>query len=139
MNLIEALEELKKGKKVRRKSWIVGQYIFLAKDKTILNHEGYEFELYCSKPFINSWELYEKNSILDEEEKAYLEAVLKPFKNRIKFLMKGKVICDRGEFIIIKLDTESITLPFFKSNTMYKGMKLNKGYTKEELGLFEND
>ena len=39
------------------------------------------------------------------------------------------------EYIRIDLGREMINLPKFDSGSMYKGMKLNKGYTLEELGL----
>lgn len=74
--------------------------------------------------------------ILDEEEKEYLSAVIKPFRNRISNIRKYKRISDSFECIIIELKyQEKFNLPRFKGNTMYKGMEIGKDYTLEELGL----
>ena len=79
--------------------------------------------------------------ILDKEEKEYLEAVIRPFRDRIKCIKKittrNVAPYTEEEFIAIFLDKEAITLPFFKKDTRYKGMELEKEYTLDELGLFK--
>lgn len=76
-----------------------------------------------------------EESILNEEERKYLSAVIKPFK--IEGIVKKQ--SDIDEYICIyvieKYYTYVLLLPYFKKGTMYKGMKLNKEYTLEELGL----
>lgn len=74
-----------------------------------------------------------KQEILDEIEKEYLRAVIRPFRNRVNYIEKCG--CHESEFIEIVVNEEVIELPFFKKNTMYKGMEQNKEYTLEELGL----
>lgn len=78
-------------------------------------------------------------SILDKEEKEYLEAVIRPFKDNV--LNITKVGSLRLSFIQILYkdfeDDSTLNLPHFQSGSMYKGMELNKEYTLEELGLFE--
>lgn len=74
--------------------------------------------------------------ILTKEEKEYLEAVCKPFKDKVKFIKK----CSYSrEWIGIHIDDEYIDIlfPYFEVGTMYKGMEPNKEYTLKELGLFE--
>lgn len=71
--------------------------------------------------------------ILDEKEKEYLCNVIRPFRNRVKYIIKEQTWV--GEYITIKLEYENVPLPNFKKNTMYKNMKLDKDYTLEELGL----
>lgn len=73
-----------------------------------------------------------KSPILDDVEKAYLSAVIKPFRERIKYIRK---IVFQREFLKIHLEDETISLPYFKKGTMYKGMEEGKCYTLEELGL----
>ena len=86
-------------------------------------------------------------TILDEKEKEYLSAVIKPFRNRIIYIMKTYED-DQSEFLEIrakyydakyydanKNGDELILLPSFKKGTMYKGMKVNREYTLEQLGL----
>lgn len=86
--------------------------------------------------------VYEHKEILDEQEKEYLSKIIEPFKNRVKRIEKVKISYDNLEFINIVLyssvtygNEESISLPYFKKGTMYKGMELNKQYSLKELGL----
>ena len=72
--------------------------------------------------------------ILDKEEKEYLSAVIRPFRNRVEYIQKKD---NRNEFIKIKLDDEFLYLPYFEKYTMYKDMELNKKYTLKELDLDE--
>ena len=76
-----------------------------------------------------------EEEILDEKEKEYLRAVIKPFRNRVKYIKKNTYYEYEKEFIVICVNDESVFLPYFKKNTMYKGMEEYKEYTLEELGL----
>lgn len=78
--------------------------------------------------------VWEKKEILDKKEKEYLSAVIKPFKSRVAYI-KRAFFNEKKEWIYISLGNDSISLPNFEKDTMYKGMELNKGYTLEELGL----
>ncbi len=79
----------------------------------------------------------QKKEILDEAEKRYLKAVIRPFKDKIISISKLDFY-DGDCNISIELDTEeSINLPYFKKGTMYNGMKEDKEYTLKELGLDE--
>lgn len=77
-----------------------------------------------------------EESILDKEEKEYLSAVIRPFRNRVDHIVKFSS-ANKKEYITIYLTSEddSLPLPFFEKNTMYKGMELRKKYTLEELEL----
>lgn len=77
--------------------------------------------------------IYPKEEILDDVEKEYLRNVIKPFRNKVKCI--AKISYDYKEYIVIDLVEDSIYLPHFKKNTMYKCMETNKRYTLEELGL----
>lgn len=77
-----------------------------------------------------------KEPILDDVEREYLSAVIKPFRKKVKYIAKLNGFGEARQFIrIIMCDCDCANLPFFKSGTMYKGMKLDKQYTIEELGL----
>lgn len=80
-----------------------------------------------------------KEPFLDDVEKEYLSAVIKPYKNKVISIMKAKDGYEIRRFIIILIKgnygKETINLPWFKGNAMYKGMKDFKEYTLEELGL----
>ena len=79
----------------------------------------------------------EKNKpILDDVEKEYLSAVIRPFKDKVEYICKTADY--DGEYITIGMVKDSTMLfPYFKKNTMYKGMEANKEYTLKELGLDE--
>ena len=79
------------------------------------------------------------NSVLDAAEKRYLTNIIKPFKDQVIAIAKRSA--NYGEFIDIMIDEGeigdcgNIYLPYFKPDSMYKGMKVNREYTLEQLGL----
>ena len=79
----------------------------------------------------------EKNKpILDDVEKEYLSAVIRPFKNRISDIVKRNFDSEKS-YIVIHINSESLYFPYFKKGTMYEGMEVDKEYTLKELGLDE--
>lgn len=79
----------------------------------------------------------EKNKpILDDVEKEYLSAVIRPFKNRISDIIKRNFDSEKS-YIVIHINSESFYFPYFKKGTMYEGMEADKQYTLKELGLDE--
>lgn len=90
----------------------------------------------CKKQ-LREWLLSEyKGQILDETEREYLSAVIKPFRKKVKHIAIWDTCHGSKQFVHIKLyDEDCINLPNFKPNAMYKGMELHKEYTLEELGL----
>ena len=73
--------------------------------------------------------------ILDDAERKYLSGVIRPFKDRVRYIVKSTNQLNH-ELICIYYDINNCTLlPVFKKGTMYKNMKLNKEYTLEELDL----
>lgn len=77
--------------------------------------------------------------ILDEAEKRYLSNIIKPFINKVKFIVKNKKFSGSYEYISISyIDSTgdyAIIFPDFKLGTMYRGMEIGKLYTLRELGL----
>lgn len=77
--------------------------------------------------------------ILDDAEKRYLSAVIRPFRDSIRCISKRSL--RNNENILIFYDETAvghekyIELPYFKKGTMYKGMESNRDYTLEDLGL----
>ena len=81
-----------------------------------------------------------REPILDDIEREYLKAVFKPFASRIKSVKKR--CCNETwkgmEYIQVDMaspDGDSTCFPTFKAETMYKGMKPNKIYKLDELGI----
>lgn len=97
-------------------------------------------EMYSDK-FLDQEIEIETPDILNEAEKRYLIAVIKPFRDRVISISKYFYVFDNAYAIDIYtkssvgiFETEIIRLPLFK-NEMYKGMAKNKPYTLEELDL----
>jgi len=85
----------------------------------------------------NAWleEEYDPKILIDKE-KAYLSAVIKPFRERIKYFRKiNHSSVNNDQFLCIVLENDRCGLPNFKKGTMYKGMEEDRDYTLEELGL----
>ena len=111
--------------------------------KAIKNKQGiYEMEIPKNLVFIGSrielgniriMEFKEKEEILDDAEKEYLRAVIRPFRDRVKYIEKKERF--KKEFIGVYFEEDVIIFPYFKENSMYKGMEKYKEYTLEELGL----
>lgn len=77
-----------------------------------------------------------KVEILNEAEKRYLRDVIRPFRDRVRSIVKHESIDYAGKsYIGIDLKDYYWLLPDFKSDEMYKDMKERKPYTLEELGL----
>lgn len=96
----------------------------------------YDKERGCGPIFVK-WLLEEyKDPILDDIEKEYLSAVVKPFRKRIKSIKKTGHPSNSA-FISIAMDKcEHIFLPVFELNSgMYQRMEINKEYTLKDLGL----
>lgn len=79
---------------------------------------------------------YQEPSILNDTEKEYLKAVIKPFRDKVAYI----ALCEYDEstgFIRIKTegDLAGVCFPNFRINTMYKGMEIGKRYTLEDLDL----
>lgn len=82
-----------------------------------------------------------KSETLTKKEKEYLCNVISPFKKRILHI--EKILSGNGEFIQITLksgvspflDEDTINLPFFKINSMYKGLERDKRYSIKDLNL----
>lgn len=110
-------------------------------EKFVADKTGRDFkDIYIKHVFDWLAEEY-KEPVLDEAEKAYLSAVIKPFKANVTGICKQNICrgfyCIRiyAESISSELSTEVIDLPLFETGTMYKGMETNKKYSSEELGL----
>ena len=93
----------------------------------------------CKERFLK-WLLEEaKEPVLDDEERKYLSEVIRPFRKKITSISKVIHGSDR-QYINISIKDkdgflDSLNFPAFENDTMYKGMKIDRLYTLEELGL----
>ena len=90
----------------------------------------------CKKAAME-WLLEEyKEPVLDDVEKEYLSAVIKPFRKKISCIRKTKDPRKCENYIKIECcDGDLMHFPNLSNDAMYKGMKLDRKYTLEELGL----
>lgn len=96
-------------------------------------------DLYSDK--LLDYEVEIEENILNEKEKEYLSAVIKPFRNRVISIRKNFDVFENAYSIFIYIKStmeigkvESIGLPLFKNN-MYMGMEHTTNYTLEDLDL----
>ena len=79
--------------------------------------------------------------ILDDAEREYLSAVIRPFRDRVQYI--AKVFADDAcvyrincyIFIHFNDGSDDMDFPVLHESKMYKGMERYKKYTLEELGL----
>ena len=113
-----------------------GKYEFVVYYNFIEIHREIFYGFVSTHDTFTKWleEEYKPN-ILEEKGKEYLAAVIKPFRKNIKYITKY-TFSTEAEYVKIYLNcNDYIVFPNFKRGTMYKGMKTNKEYTLEELGL----
>ena len=138
MKLFEALDRYNK---VRHNNWKNGRYLTRNKWGNVVNERGEDWLVNFNIVDDNDWEEYK--DILDEEEKKYLSAVIKPFRDRVEYIKKLEAYyCrnDSRENIFVRICgkygfEDLLSLPYFPKGSMYKGMETGKQYTLEELGL----
>lgn len=153
MTTKELFENLLQGKKMRLAWWKEGCYICLDRNGILMEtiDDGYSFKppLIRFEEEEEDWEVDwgDRKTLLTVEEQEYLEAVLRPFKDSIRYVEKQGLFGEQYiQFCYESFDTENpklkptlgFNLPRFKANTMYQGMDLGVPYTLRELGLFKN-
>lgn len=112
--------------------------------RIIINKSGINYQIVNSPNWSTGYSSVPENKLqkilLDKVEKEYLEAVLKPFKNKITNISKEKYT-DGNYYIYVNIGyVDALVFPNFPQNSkMYAGMELNKKYTLKELGLFEEE
>lgn len=81
-----------------------------------------------------------KEPILDDAEKQYLSAAIKPFRKYVISIRLQDVGVTSNQRVTVFYNDyvfgrSSFALPTFKKGTMYKGMEVGRRYTLKELGL----
>lgn len=143
MNFFEAMKELEKGNKVRNANWKAAIYLYKENEYICFSDTCIEKCLNGRDLNYGTWELY-KEPILNKTEKEYLSNVIKPFKNRVCYIIKCDVLLfsDSEEYIRICVRSRNkqghyISLPAFTRGSMYNNMRSLYKYSLKELGLDE--
>lgn len=94
------------------------------------------------KDFVDFLNLPVEEEKLDNVEKRYIKDFIRPFRDDITYIKKVAMLFytrqpkEQIKIVYYKNGTRGeILLPPFPEKSMYKGMKLNKEYTLEELGI----
>ena len=97
---------------------------------------------HCGKTLIGTYNTFiwlceeYKEPILDDVEREYLSAVIKPFRKKISCIRKSKDFRKGKNYIKIEFcDGDRMFFPNLSNDEMYKEMELDRNYTLEELGL----
>ena len=84
-------------------------------------------------------QLFAEMSPLDNEERKYLKAIIKPFRDKVTGIIKVPTSCGEKAYISIRLGNamfdDRVNLPYFNSNSMYIKMETGRMYHVEALGL----
>lgn len=124
---------------VNKYSGKVGDCIDIACDNCLFYGKENKCLFMCKK-WLNEEPI---EPILSDAEKRYLENVLRPFQDRVKFITKNRTNMHHEYLSMVVMThhnndkmTTYMEFPYFERETMYIGMEPNKVYTIEELGLF---
>lgn len=111
--------------------------------RIIINKSGINYQIVNSPNWNTGYSSVPENelqkALLDKEEKEYLEAVLKPFKDKVDCITKSSSL--GGYYINVELcNGDNLPFPDFSEQAdMYVNMKPEREYTLKELGLFEEE
>ena len=146
MTLAEAIKALSEGKPIRRIPWEwenYSQYIQLNKDGQLVNEKGDPVSLvFDSADFKGGGGEIINKPILNDNEKAFLENIVRPFRKRFERITIIKETLKDNFVLTVHFynkDEEYYTyLPHFskKYNSHFTGMEADKIYSPAELGLF---
>lgn len=144
MKYWEAIKAMQEGKKVwvpeefvyRNRKWIGfdGNLFYSSDGSTGVSVQSLLVDMEKDYMLDDNWEIYEE-PILDDAEKRYLKAVIRPFRDKVTGI--AKISGETTYFISIWLcNKDRIQLPFFKkSENMYRGMEPERHYGLKDLGL----
>ena len=92
-------------------------------------------DIYSDK-FLNQ-EIEIEIELLTPKEKEYLEGVIRPFKDKVRYIAKSEMD-NNLEYLCIDIkDDYHLCFPNFLRNKYYKNLEIEKKYTIEDLGLFK--
>lgn len=77
--------------------------------------------------------------ILNDTEREYLKGLLRPFHDRIAWVVKVNDWCDMGFIGVGINDGDTYRFPYFKKGEKYVGMKSGHPYSLRELGITYTD
>lgn len=152
-------------KKITNAEWLIQQGLKFS-DLTISRNSDWGFDIKCKGKKIGEYKKYDlpypmiylfewldqlhvDQPLITGEERAYLEAVCEPVRNRIVSIRKNYTTDEDGvsepkENIIVELKDlyhpdqtpYDMFLYTFKAGAQFKGMEQDTGYTPKDLGMY---
>ena len=101
-------------------------------------YRGKRLGLSFAESILTWLDMEHNEEVLDSTERLYLASIIRPFRSRVRFIMKtndGRGLGHCGIVIGFADPNDDIYLPRFRVDAMYKGMKMYRKYKLEELGL----
>ena len=141
MTMTNAEWMLKNGMKFSRLTWahINGRNIVYYRKNKYIELEIYSEKSVNPENLITKWlDMGHREQILDDAEKRYLSAVIRPFRDRVEYIAKATVCgLEEDSYIFIHFTDASYDMdfPLLRGSNMYKCMRPCDKYTLEELGL----
>ena len=94
MNLTEALRALNEGKRIRRKGWFEkASYQLKGGSLNIGEKSSMFMHLTVIDLKADDWEVVEEAGYITEDEKEYLENILRLYRDEYKFTFKKERLC----------------------------------------------
>ena len=92
---------------------------------------------YSSSPSraICSTSVWNRNEKLTLSERKYLETVISPFKDKVKFIKKQTAWGSWEKLVIVVNEHTAIEFPSFNTGEFFNGMITDIPYTLKDLGL----
>lgn len=145
MKFEEALQLVKDGKSVRRKSWGSKRcHIYLNCVERVAIDNGYDepsgiFDLMLNDIKADDWEEYYIPVLLSAEEKEYLKTVINNWPFSIETLSRkidvGSKEHSRSDFIVFSDAAGDYSGEIAIKSNMFRGLRENISYSLKELGL----
>lgn len=98
-------------------------------------YRGKRLGLSFAESILTWLDMEHREPVLDDEERKYLSAVIRPFRDKVQVIAKHSSMIIRKEYLMITTTEGALLFPDFDAGTMYKGMILNHAYAPKELGL----
>lgn len=148
MNFADALNALYQGKRIRRKSWESKHTYRMQADKSLSFGMAWaKYIVLDSQDLLaDDWEIVEKEILLNQKEKEFLESVFRPYTGSYDITIEKKTGDENQYYLDIILfphrDSDSrverfcLPLTGVNEELMFGNLEKDYQYTTDDLNLF---
>ena len=140
MTFIEALQELKNGKKIRAKNWLPEAYVYFRENGELVDHLGKPTKFTIDDKFALDieFEIF-RDDLLTKEERNFLIEIIKHYKGTASVVKSksGNLRITINSVLDFPYEqiTEHIDIPLSMGDIKFEKLKVDKIYELEDLGL----